>query len=134
MIRLSYICFLLFGLVYTVHGTRSRLQRRQVNGCGPGYFNIDASLQLVGEGVLISCCNAHDRCYDTCGRTQASCDNDFRVCLNSVCGRLKGWFEWWEQFRQSACKLDGRNLYQVVNAIGSFAYNSAQKKHGCKTG
>ena len=134
MVRLGCMCFLLLGFLSTVHSIHSDRQRRQANGCGPGYFNIDGDLRLVGEGSLISCCNAHDLCYDTCGRTQASCDNDFRVCLNNTCGRLRGWFEWWAQVRQSACKLDGKTFYKVVDATGSFAYNSAQKKHGCISG
>ncbi|UJR12117.1 hypothetical protein I4U23_016295 [Adineta vaga] len=134
MHRIYSLCILVLVLVGSVNSSLHYRQRRQANGCGPGYFNIDASLRLVGEGSLKSCCNAHDICYDTCGRSQDSCDNAFRSCLDSTCSRLSGGFQWWGNFRVAACKLDGRVLYEIVSATGSVAYSSAQKAHGCIKG
>ncbi|CAF1201763.1 unnamed protein product [Adineta steineri] len=124
---------LIFVIITLIIGHASSLrQRRQANGCGPGYFNIDRSLRGVGEAVIIPCCNSHDICYDSCGKTQQQCDEAFRWCLNSACARLNGnGFQWWIDFRRAACKLDGRTLYDIVNAIGRYAYNQAQEAHGC---
>ena len=124
------ILILLVFVVGSAHGLR---QRRQANGCGSGYFNIDQDLKLVGESVIIPCCNQHDICYDTCGKTQYQCDNVFRSCLHSACRALNGnGFQWWIDFRQAACEQDGRILYQIVNAVGHYAFNSAQRAHRCR--
>lgn len=32
------------------------------------------------------CCNLHDLCYDTCGKSKEECDSEFRTCLMDVCG------------------------------------------------
>ncbi|CAF0757604.1 unnamed protein product [Adineta steineri] len=106
---------------------------RVANGCGAeGGLTINWLLQAVGEGVLIKCCNTHDICYETCGQTQSRCDNNFESCLNSACGKLGGWFEWWSNTRQVACKVDGNLLFSVVNAFGSKAFNTAQQQSGCR--
>lgn len=126
---------LLFVFVLAIAATNGIRQQRQANGCGPGYYNIDESLRGVGESVIIPCCNQHDLCYDTCGMPQSRCDNRFRRCLDTACSRLQGnGFEWWIDVRRAACKLDGRVLYTIVNAVGSYAYQSAQRAHGCRTG
>ncbi|CAF2565727.1 unnamed protein product [Rotaria sp. Silwood2] len=56
----------------------------------------------------------------------------FKLCLNSACGSLRGnGFQWWIEFRQAACKLDGSTLYAIVNFAGSSAFKEAQMAHGC---
>lgn len=106
---------------------------RAANGCGAeGSINIDWALIVVGERVIIECCNRHDICYETCGKTQSGCDNDFKTCLNNVCSTLGGWFQWWAATRRSACQLDGRVLFTIVNAFGSSAFNAAQQNSGCR--
>ncbi|CAF1082960.1 unnamed protein product [Rotaria magnacalcarata] len=124
--------FIFILIILIIGRTNGLRQRRQANGCGAGYFNIDQSLTDAGESVIIPCCNQHDVCYDKCGRTQKQCDEAFRSCLNSACAALKGnGFQWWIDFRRAACELDGRTLYTIVNAVGSFAYKAAQRAHGC---
>ncbi|CAF3917308.1 unnamed protein product [Rotaria sp. Silwood1] len=121
--------------VVTTFGTPQLSGRmlRVANGCGAaGSVNIDWALQLVGERVIIQCCNKHDVCYETCGQTQARCDNEFQSCLNSVCGTLGGWFQWWAATRQALCQFDGRTLFTIVNAFGSSAFIAAQQAHGCR--
>lgn len=34
---------------------------------------------------LEECCNEHDKCYDTCGRSKESCDAAFGNCLDKIC-------------------------------------------------
>jgi hypothetical protein len=98
----------------------------QSNGCG-STFTIDGALQVLGEGVIIPCCNAHDDCYETCGKTQSDCDNAFQSCLNQACSQLSGnGFSWWISAQRAACQRDGEILFNIVNAFGSTAYNSAQ--------
>ena len=129
MVRIGLtILFCLFIGIFAVR------ERRQANGCGAsGGLTINWALEAVGESVIIPCCNAHDICYDTCGRTQIQCDKAFRSCLNSACNSLRGnSFKWWIEFRRAACKLDGRTLYEIVNLSGTEAFNAAQIAHRCR--
>ena len=32
-----------------------------------------------------ACCDRHDKCYDTCNKNKAKCDQEFKNCLTSVC-------------------------------------------------
>lgn len=39
----------------------------------------------MGSGQRFeACCNAHDTCYGTAGRTQAECDQEFAECLRAT--------------------------------------------------
>lgn len=96
------------------------------NGCG-STFSIDWALESLGEGIIIPCCNVHDTCYETCGKTQNECDNAFQICLNEACNQLNGdGFSWLIFFRRAACKRDGAILFDIVNTFGSTAYSSSQ--------
>ena len=37
---------------------------------------------------MTKCCDAHDRCYDTCGTIKSDCDDDFKQCLDDMCDTL----------------------------------------------
>lgn len=54
------------------------------NGCGvPGFM-------VSSEYDMTECCNVHDVCYDTCGKSRSKCDQDFLDCMNKKCERWKG--------------------------------------------
>jgi secretory phospholipase A2 len=53
------------------------------NGCGP------AGMQIESKFKLESCCDKHDLCYDTCGKTRTECDKQFESCMNKICKSLK---------------------------------------------
>lgn len=38
---------------------------------------------------MTKCCNQHDRCYDTCGREKHDCDDEFQVCLETICRHVQ---------------------------------------------
>ena len=38
---------------------------------------------------MTECCDAHDLCYDTCNKVRDKCDNDFKMCLEIMCEKLK---------------------------------------------
>ena len=92
---------------------------RQANGCGTGRWNIDAFLREIGEEVFISCCNAHDLCYDTCGKKRLTCDQHFLHCMLEEC------------HAESRCQTDARLLFWIVFFTGRSAYELAQSLHVC---
>ena len=93
---------------------------RQANGCGTGRWNIDAFLREIGEDMFISCCNAHDLCYDTCGKKQLTCDQLFLHCMLEEC-----------HAGDSRCETDARLLFWIVFFTGRAAYEHAQSLHVC---
>ncbi|TTR03967.1 Group XIIA secretory phospholipase A2 [Bagarius yarrelli] len=56
------------------------------NGCGSPLFGFQFD---IGIPSMTKCCNLHDRCYDTCGQEKRDCDDQFHVCLESICRNLQ---------------------------------------------
>ena len=57
------------------------------NGCGSYGFKLNFDdMNLTG---FTNCCNVHDVCYGTCNLTKKKCDDDFQMCLFSICSKLK---------------------------------------------
>ncbi|SMR63261.1 unnamed protein product [Zymoseptoria tritici ST99CH_3D1] len=51
------------------------------NGCGPEKY-----YHLVPEFSFTDCCDAHDKCYDSCASPSASyCNNQFHDCMMGKC-------------------------------------------------
>jgi len=94
--------------------------------CGTSGVSLDSLLKFVGEGRLIQCCEAHDRCYETCGRTQAMCDAIFRSCLINQCDTMTS------SLRRSLCKDDAALAVVAVTKFGSSAFNRAQRQSNCR--
>uniref|UniRef100_A0A8C2P4C8 Group XIIA secretory phospholipase A2 n=1 Tax=Capra hircus TaxID=9925 RepID=A0A8C2P4C8_CAPHI len=52
------------------------------NGCGSPLFGVHLN---IGIPSLTKCCNQHDRCYETCGKSKNDCDEAFQSCLSKIC-------------------------------------------------
>uniref|UniRef100_A0A8D2KKH7 Group XIIA secretory phospholipase A2 n=1 Tax=Urocitellus parryii TaxID=9999 RepID=A0A8D2KKH7_UROPR len=52
------------------------------NGCGSPLFGVHLN---IGIPSLTKCCNQHDRCYETCGKSKNDCDEEFQYCLSKIC-------------------------------------------------
>ncbi len=83
-----------------------------VNGCGPNFMGDYGNiiLNLVGEGVMVQCCNAHDSCYSQCS-SQSVCDNTFDSCLTRACNSLPN-------IRKQLCQLDASTMVWLVRTYG----------------
>lgn len=42
-----------------------------------------------GDPSLTKCCNHHDRCYETCGKSKNDCDEEFQYCLSKICREVQ---------------------------------------------
>lgn len=70
------------------------------------------------------CCNAHDTCYDTCGKSKWECDWRFLRCTRLRCSSIR----WWNPLRWRCWLWAGR--YSVgVGTLGQRAFDDAQRKH-----
>jgi RHS repeat-associated protein len=66
-----------------------------------------------------SACDAHDKCYGNCSKTQKSCDDAFRQALYRACEGLEG-----RQARQ--CISDAGEYYSAVALWGPGRYKRGQ--------
>lgn len=96
------------------------------NGCGPESLwpgIADVASFLTGFGDQ---CDNHDLCYNNCGETQTSCDEEFRDMMYSECNDF-----WDSQAGQDACKVVADGMYALVRDNGEDAYNGAQEAYNC---
>ncbi|XP_045326499.1 group XIIA secretory phospholipase A2 isoform X1 [Leopardus geoffroyi] len=56
------------------------------NGCGSPLFGVHLN---IGIPSLTKCCNQHDRCYETCGKSKNDCDEEFQYCLSKICRNVQ---------------------------------------------
>ena len=84
------------------------------------------------------CCNAHDRCYCTCGATKDECDSEFLDCMQRVCD---DWYAEhsnppplpnppWVDGRYGFC-LGLANIYHAAASSFEYFYRKAQRDAGC---
>jgi Group XII secretory phospholipase A2 precursor (PLA2G12) len=96
------------------------------NGCGPesSWPGInDVATYLTGFGDQ---CNNHDLCYNKCGVTQASCDEEFRDMMISDCNDY-----WDSQSTKAACIAVANGMYGLVRDYGYSAFAVAQAAYNC---
>lgn len=83
-----------------------------------------------GNADFSDACKAHDECYDTCGKSKASCDRQFERDMESECRSTYsgGGFDY---IKRNAC-IGVANTYAVaVEQMGGDAYRAAQRSSGC---
>lgn len=60
------------------------------NGCGSGDTG-----GLVPDLNWGHCCDAHDNCFDNCGKTFQGCNNEFLGCMHAQCRADIKWWNFW---------------------------------------
>lgn len=83
-----------------------------------------------GDANFSDACRQHDRCYETCGRSQADCDHEFERNMEAECRRTYpgGGIDY---VRRNSC-IGVANTYAVaVEQLGGPAYRDAQQHRGC---
>ena len=99
--------------------------------CGSGALG-----RLVPDRGLRSnfgeCCQAHDKCYGTCGADKSECDSDFLSCMKVYCNA-----NWPTQYPRgvpyplpnplrNACMAAADAYYNAVSKYGDAAFRDAQ--------
>ncbi|NDP42121.1 MAG: hypothetical protein GZ089_05285 [Aromatoleum sp.] len=86
------------------------------NGNGCGDWDSD---WYVPDYIFFKACQQHDRCYDTCGASKASCDLRFLSDMLASCGGVQG------------CDAIAFLYFGAVAARGGAAFRDAQSA-ACK--
>ncbi|RJQ43130.1 MAG: hypothetical protein C4538_12520 [Nitrospiraceae bacterium] len=95
--------------------------------CGSGWTDKIVPDSYVNFDFTRPCEN-HDKCYDTCGKSQFECAAMFFTDMMRECRKLT-----WNPISQFGC-IETAIIYSaaVGSPIGYPAYNNAQKKGCCK--
>ena len=91
------------------------------NGCGSGVATLSAR---VLPPRMTRCCDAHDGCYDVCGKTKAACDQEFRTCLDDTCAEQTDLLH---VALPEICTVAGDALILAVGSFGCPAYVASQQ-------
>lgn len=68
------------------------------------------------------CCNGHDKCYDTCNKEKAECDNDFQTCMAEYCTTLKS------RRLERECSNAAGLMFTGTAVFGCDSYLESQKQ------
>lgn len=85
------------------------------NGCGPEGLKFDAGFGLE------ACCDAHDKCYGTCGAKYETCEKEFSACMAGVCGGLK------KKADKEACEGTKRMMEMGTGLLGCGSFEASQR-------
>jgi len=88
------------------------------NGCG------SYGLSVKSEFGFTPCCDEHDKCYGTCGKTRKACDDAFLACMNQRCQRVPA-------KQQNACQSEASLFSLSTVALGCNAFINSQRE-GCE--
>jgi len=96
--------------------------------CGPGILgDLIIPDNWFGWYNFERACVVHDKCYATCGKTRAECDDEFLRDMLEICARLTPNSYW-----KNHCEGMVYIYYKAVKSFGQGAYDKAQKKACCK--
>jgi hypothetical protein len=115
-----------FGTVYIFPNRKVRGDPGTTNGCGPASFWPGINNVADFLTGFAHQCNNHDLCYNNCGETQVSCDEEFRDMMYSACNDF-----WDSQTTKATCLVVADSMYALVRDYGSEAFDDAQAAYNC---
>lgn len=92
------------------------------NGCGSPLFGFQFDF---GIPSMTRCCNEHDLCYDACGTEKNDCDEQFQVCLGSICSHLQMTLGLSQSVQ--TCESAVTLLFDTVMHLGCKPYLDSQR-------
>ncbi|XP_038167354.1 group XIIA secretory phospholipase A2 isoform X1 [Arvicola amphibius] len=92
------------------------------NGCGSPLFGVHLN---VGIPSLTKCCNQHDKCYETCGKSKNDCDEEFQYCLSKICRGVQKTLGLAQNVQ--ACETAVELLFDSVIHLGCKPYLDSQR-------
>ena len=96
--------------------------------CGSGW-NEPFVPDRFGDADFGSACQAHDSCYETCGREKSDCDSRFLGDLRDSC--RSGYSGWWQGPGREACFVVAETYALAVQRLAGDAYRAAQRASHC---
>ncbi|XP_012583188.1 PREDICTED: group XIIA secretory phospholipase A2 [Condylura cristata] len=101
---------------------RSGYKPSPPNGCGSPLFGVHLN---IGIPSLTKCCNQHDRCYETCGKSKSDCDEGFQYCLAKICRDVQKTLGLAQHVQ--ACETTVELLFDSVIHLGCKPYLDSQR-------
>uniref|UniRef100_A0A915JWG9 Group XIIA secretory phospholipase A2 n=1 Tax=Romanomermis culicivorax TaxID=13658 RepID=A0A915JWG9_ROMCU len=91
------------------------------NGCGSYGYTIPSNMLPL----VTSCCDRHDHCYGTCGRTRESCEDELEQCILKICDDMNRVSADESIFK--GCQTIAYTFAGTSRRVGCFAYLETQK-------
>jgi len=95
--------------------------------CGSTFLQRALIPDEYGDANFGPCCRQHDTCYDTCGSTKSTCDNNFNSCLLSSCDSAYSS----DVINLPICRAAGDGYAEAVRDAGDEAFHNAQVAQHC---
>jgi len=93
---------------------------KRSNGCG-AEGGISAPGSFLGIVDFTGCCDGHDICYGTCGKSKSLCDLGLGGCMAAMCQKVAS-----VPSLHTACIAQAGLYAEAVLALGGSAFESAQ--------
>lgn len=85
------------------------------NGCGSYGFKVYSRWHD-------QCCDAHDKCYGTCGRKRDTCDRHFQACMASQCSAFD------RRREREDCEGQASMFFSATRTLGCQAFLDSQEE------
>jgi hypothetical protein len=127
----------LFAEVLALSDTQTPYSGNPDEPTPPGQGDALFSRLGTGEDPPAGPCDLHDRCYQTCGSDQGSCDQAFGADLAAACVGVtgtvpvpapSGGFDI-QRDRMEMCQIWASRYAVAVSRAGSFAHLGGQSSH-----
>ena len=118
----------LAGLYSCDAGIKQARDPSVIDGCGSTNSDCSSTWNQIVETFMVgaaSHCNAHDRCYQTCGGSRKGCDRRFRNSMLADCGIVAIG----SLIAGGVCATRALVAYQAVRRCGSGPYSDGQRHH-----
>lgn len=103
--------------------------------CGSGLSDFIVPDNIAGRDVT-ACCQAHDRCYETCGASRMGCDQALAQCIMARCNDPRDCgivpifpHMFFNILVRGNCGRGAAVFYSAVRMYGKGAFDAAQE--GC---
>ncbi|KAJ4297233.1 hypothetical protein N0V88_004151 [Collariella sp. IMI 366227] len=101
---------------------RPNRRNENPNGCGSN----NGMGSVVPDFNWGHCCNKHDNCFDDCGKSFSTCNNQFLGCMYDQCGAD---VKWWNFWMYPGCIATANFYWTIVSSpLGVDAFYTANKE------
>ncbi|KAI9028648.1 hypothetical protein DFJ74DRAFT_659569 [Hyaloraphidium curvatum] len=101
---------------------RPVIKSYQIDGCSVPSGVTTTAFRTRFRTTFENCCNAHDRCYQTCNSRKGSCDSTWYNCMWNRCNSFSG-------SRRQQCRSDAGWGNTAVDWLGGFAFCGRQREY-----
>ncbi|KAF6032865.1 PLA2G12A [Bugula neritina] len=90
-------------------------------------FLLFLQIDLSDLPALESCCNSHDICYESCGKSRSECDRVLQQCAKQVCVDASNQVLLSGDPALATCKTLSNMMFETTNFLGCTPFVKGQQ-------